>query len=122
MLVVPADLPQLSADAVGTVVRLLAAPRAVALAGAARDGGTNILACRPAGAIPPRFGPRSFAAHCRAARAIGIRPGVVTTAALGHDLDRLDDLSIFLRSGTSTRTHAYLTNLGIEERVPCLAS
>jgi len=122
MVVFPSDLPHLSQRAIRRVVACLAASRSVALVKATGDGGTNVLGCRPAGIIPPRFGPCSFDAHFRAARAAGIAPEVLDLAQLGHDLDRPGDLLTFLRARTPTRTHAYLTTLGIEERLPCLTS
>jgi 2-phospho-L-lactate guanylyltransferase len=73
MLVVPADLPQLSAASIDPIVRLLDAPDVVVLVQAPADGGTNVLACRPAAAIPPLFGPQSFWRHREAARHAGIR-------------------------------------------------
>jgi 2-phospho-L-lactate guanylyltransferase len=117
MLVIPADLPHLSAEAIGQVVDLLDAPRSVALLRASGDGGTNLLGCRPADVIPPSFGPSSFARHSRAAHRTGIVPRVLTCPALGQDIDRPGDLAAFLALGTATRTHQFLTRFGIAERL-----
>jgi 2-phospho-L-lactate/phosphoenolpyruvate guanylyltransferase len=115
MVVIPSDLPQLTHGAVEQLAALLDAPKAVALVEATGDGGTNVLGCRPAAVIEPQFGRRSFAAHHRAARAAGV-------THLGNDLDRPDDLLTFLQARTPTRTHSYLTDLGIEERLSCSMS
>jgi 2-phospho-L-lactate guanylyltransferase len=117
MLVIPADLPHLSAEAIGRMIDLLDAPRSVALLRASGDGGTNLLGCRPADVIPPSFGPSSFERHSRAAHRAGIAPRVLTCPALGQDIDRPDDLAAFLALGTATRTHQFLASLQITERL-----
>jgi 2-phospho-L-lactate guanylyltransferase len=119
ILVVPADLPQLSAAAIEHIVRLLDVPPAVALVQAAADGGTNVLACRPAAAIPPLFGPQSFWRHREAARQAAIRTSVVKNPELEHDIDRPDDLVAFLSMETAaqTRTHAFVSRLDIADRL-----
>lgn len=119
LLVVPADLPQLSATSIEQVVRLLEAPEAVALVQAAADGGTNLLACRPAGVIPPLFGPQSFWRHREAARHAGIRTSIVKNRELEQDIDRPHDLIAFLSMGNAvqTQTHAYLSSLDIADRL-----
>lgn len=108
MLVVPADLPHLSVEAVEFVVRQIDAPSAVALLPAARDGGTNLLACRPADIIEPRFGAASFELHCEAARRAGLAPRVLDWPGLEHDIDRPDDVAAFLAIETATRSDAFL--------------
>jgi 2-phospho-L-lactate guanylyltransferase len=119
MLVVPADLPQLSAASIDQIVRLLDAPEAVALVQAPADGGTNLLACRPAGVIPPLFGPQSFWRHREAARHAGIRTSIVKSRELEQDIDRPDDLIAFLSMETAvqTRTHAFVSSLDIADRL-----
>jgi 2-phospho-L-lactate guanylyltransferase len=117
MLVIPGDLPHLSADAILQMIDLLDAPRSVALLPASGDGGTNLLACRPVDVIPPSFGPSSFERHSRAAHRAGITPRVLTDRRLGRDIDRADDLAAFLSLGTATRTHRFLSRLEIAERL-----
>jgi 2-phospho-L-lactate guanylyltransferase len=119
MLVVPTDLPHVSLASLEEIVRLLDAPEAVALVQAAADGGTNVLACRPAGAIPPLFGPQSFWRHREAARHAGIRTAIVTNRELERDIDRPDDLIAFLSMATAvrTRTHAFVSSLDIADRL-----
>jgi 2-phospho-L-lactate guanylyltransferase len=117
MLVVPADLPQLSAAAVERIVGLLGAPRAVAIV-PATDGGTNLLGCKPAGIIPPSFGPLSFDGHRQAACLAGVTPTILAWSELGHDLDRPEDLAAFLSLGTASRTHAFLSSLAMAALTP----
>jgi 2-phospho-L-lactate guanylyltransferase len=111
VLVIPADLPHVSPIAVEEIVGLLSARPVVALV-PATGGGTNLLACKPAGVIPPGFGPNSFDRHCQAAREAGVTPTILAWSDLGRDIDRPDDLAAFLALETATRTHAFLSSLG----------
>ncbi len=117
LIVVPADLPHLSVAAIERVVEALASPDTIAIIPATGDGGTNVLGCRPAGVIPPLFGPQSFWRHREAARHAGIRAVVVSDSELEQDLDRPDDLVTFLSMNTPTRTHAFLSGLSMPERM-----
>jgi len=91
MMVVPADLAGLAPERVDSIVRRLPQGPAVMLA-PSDDGGTNLLACRPANVIAPRFGPGSFAAHCEAARQADVEPIAIETATIGRDIDSPEDL------------------------------
>ena len=91
MLVVPSDLPQLTSGHIDDVCRRLPDGRAVAVV-SSNDGGTNLLACRPANAIAPSFGPESFARHCAAAEKVGIAPLTIRAAELARDIDTPEDL------------------------------
>jgi 2-phospho-L-lactate/phosphoenolpyruvate guanylyltransferase len=116
VVVVPADLPHLLPADIEEMIDLINSPRAVVLVRAS-DGGTNLLACRPAGVITPRFGPDSFNAHCVAASREGITPTVRFAPHLGLDIDRPDDLLAFVARGSATRTHEYLSTLNIQTRL-----
>jgi 2-phospho-L-lactate guanylyltransferase len=115
MIVVPADLPHITMDVMKKLTRLLAVRRAVALVPAVDDGGTNLLACRPAEIILPSFGPDSFERHRKAAQAVGIAPTVLAWPEMGRDIDRPGDLEAFLSLHTTTRTHDYLARRGLAE-------
>lgn len=116
MIVIPTDLPHISADAIEKLVHLLAAPCSVALVPATEDGGTNLLALRPARIIPLSFGPNSFERHRKAAHTAGILPSILRAPELGRDIDRPEDLEAFMSLHTATRTHAFLASLGLAER------
>jgi FO synthase len=111
VLVIPSDIPQLSPRAIADAVKAVEAAGSLAVVRATRDGGTNLLACRPVGMIPLCFGPHSFERHCRFARAH--KMSLCTSAAddLGLDIDRPDDLAAFLALRRPTRTLSYLTSL-----------
>jgi len=118
IVVVPSDIPQLSPEAVEYAVDAVSADAAVALQRAS-DGGTNLLACRPAGIIIPHFGPGSFHAHCAAAQRLNLMPRIIEWPALELDLDRPDDLRTFLSLQTATRAHtcvAQALSLGMISR------
>lgn len=100
-LVLPADLPLLTVEALG---RLLDAADAALAAGSGRPlvaiapsdarNGTNALLLSPADVIEPSFGEHSFEAHVRAAAAADATLQVVTDPALGFDLDTPEDVEM----------------------------
>lgn len=94
VLVVPADLPNLSAEALHALVLAGETPRSIAIAPDRHRSGTNALLLHPPLAVPFLFGVDSFAAHCEAARARDLRLSVVDHPALALDLDTPDDLAL----------------------------
>ncbi len=88
LLVLPADVPAVTAD---DVTRIFAAPEPVVLAGS-WDGGTNALLRSPPGAIASQFGPKSADAHAAAAAGNGLECGTVDAQSLYYDIDRIEDL------------------------------
>ena len=116
VVVVPSDIPQLTPGAIAAAVHAVASPGTMAIA-AADDGGTNLLACRPAGAIPLHFGSHSFERHCRAATEAGIAVHTLHIPELRPDIDRPEDLSRFVALESQTRTHEFLVRLGIRDRL-----
>jgi len=113
VVVVPSDIPQLSPGAVAQAVAAIGAPGSLAVIAATHDGGTNLLGCRPANALPLCFGARSFDKHCAAAGAQGMQLRVLPPGDLGLDIDRPDDIEAFLALQSSTRAQAYLATLGV---------
>ena len=103
ILVVPGDLPAVSAGELGRVVRAAVAvlaervaagspPNAIVAIVPDRGGtGTNVLLVAPPGAIAFQFGEGSRAAHAAAARRAGAAY-VELGGPLGLDLDTPDDL------------------------------
>jgi 2-phospho-L-lactate/phosphoenolpyruvate guanylyltransferase len=117
IIVVPSDIPQLTPLAIAAVVQAVALPRTMAIAAAADDGGTNLLAGRPAGAIPLRFGRRSFERHYRAATRAGLTVQTLHLPELLLDIDRPEDLRRFVALESRTRTHEFLSWPGIRGRL-----
>jgi len=111
------DLPELDAEDVATA---LAASAPVVLAPAASDGGTNFLLRRPPGAIPARFGRRSFARHRLEAARRGLELAEVRTPGLAHDLDRPADLARLIAGDHASVTRSVCLEMGLADRLPLL--
>jgi 2-phospho-L-lactate/phosphoenolpyruvate guanylyltransferase len=117
MLQLPADVPLLTTDDIGALLRAHGEAPAVTLA-PSRDGrGTNALVCSPPDLLPLCFGDDSFRAHRRGTEALGIAPRIVRRPGLALDIDTPDDLAAFLAAPPRTRTYAYLVESGIAERI-----
>lgn len=112
-IIVPSDIPQLTRTAIVQAAAALSAPCTIAIAAAARDGGTNLLGGRPASTMSLSFGPHSFERHCRAAAGTGLTIRVLQAPELSLDIDRPEDIGAFLSLKTSTRTHAFLSRICI---------
>lgn len=117
IVVIPSDIPQISPQTIERAIRAVCAPRTLAIAAATEDGGTNLLACRPATAMPLCFGPQSFDRHCRAALQAGLAVERLHLDNLAVDIDRPEDIAAFLRLNSKTRTHAFLADLGMRDRL-----
>ena len=112
--VVLADLPLVTAEALGEV---LGDKAKVAAAPAASDGGTNVLVRRPASVIPARFGRHSFASHRWAARRARVAFRQVDVPDLAFDLDRPEDLRRVLSAGRRGRTRTACLEMALPERL-----
>jgi 2-phospho-L-lactate/phosphoenolpyruvate guanylyltransferase len=94
LLVLHADLVEVSAPTIDDMVRAMPAGPGVVLAPDRRRVGTNALLTRPPQIIPFAFGPGSFEAHRRLAEALGITLVVHESPGLADDLDTPDDLTL----------------------------
>lgn len=94
LLVLPADLPYLSAFDVRMLLNLLGEDeRTVVISPDESREGTNALLIRPPDAMPFAFGPGSYEAHLRAVRERGLEPAIYEDASLAFDLDTREDLA-----------------------------
>ena len=109
LLVVPGDLPLISAADIIALTDALARAPSVVIA-PSRDGGTNGLLLRPPGVMAPAYGPGSAARHQAAARAAGAVVAVVETARWALDIDTPEDLTRAraLPGGEALETVRYL--------------
>jgi 2-phospho-L-lactate guanylyltransferase len=111
LVVVLADLPEIRpsdlADAIGFL------PERGLVICPSHDKGTGLLAMRPAGLIPFRFGPLSFSLHKREAAAQKLPIEVVRAESIARDIDSPDDLRGLLARGGETATHRLLATLDI---------
>ena len=95
VLVLPADLPLLSAaDIEAMIAALPDSGPGLVLAPDLHGSGTNALLARPAGVVGHHFGDGSFEAHWAAARKLSIACAVVETPGLALDVDSQDDLEL----------------------------
>lgn len=90
LLVVPADVPHLSA---GDLAALVDSSQDVTLVAASRDGGTNALKLTPPTLMPFCFGRHSAAAYRSVAIARGLSLCEPELASLSTDIDVVDDLA-----------------------------
>jgi len=117
MLVIPADVPLITPIDIEMILATHRAAPSITLVPSGIDGGTNALACSPPQAVPFSFGEDSFRRHREAAWARGIEPKILSLERVGHDIDRPGDLATFLLRPSLTHTYAYLTTIGVSERL-----
>lgn len=101
LLIVPVDLPGITATAVRELIEGDAPLYGIAVA-ATIDGGTGALLLTPPNIIPPAFGPGSFARHLMLARLQGVRAEEVDVPAFALDLDTPEDLDRLVISPVET--------------------
>jgi len=97
VLVIPADLPLLTAADVAALLARATDPPVVVIAPDRHHRGTNALLLSPADLIDYDFGDNSFSRHCERARRAGARLEVVELPSLGLDLDLPEDLELVRR-------------------------
>lgn len=95
-LVLPADLPLLTAGDITALLDLAREPRCVVIAPDGRGEGTNALLLRPPDALHFAFGPQSFYEHCAQAETSQIALHVYRSPTVAFDLDTPADLKQLL--------------------------
>ena len=97
VLVLPADLPLLSAGEIRAMIGLAHEPPVMLIAPDRHRRGTNALLVSPVALIESDFGRDSFARHVRRARAAGARVEICELPGLALDLDSPADFEIYRR-------------------------
>ncbi len=92
ILVLHADLPNLSAAEIVQMVQLLPSSPAAVLAPDHTGSGTNALLIAPPDTLSFHFGPDSFARHVAAADARGLPYAVAHAPGIAGDIDTPDDV------------------------------
>ena len=115
LVVVLADVPEITPADVQQVIDAVPFPRGIVIC-PSRDKGTSILAARPPSVIPFRFGPLSFSAHKREAAAQGLEAQVLHIETLAADIDSPADLQNLLSRPAETATQRLLARLGVAAR------
>ena len=123
ILVVAADLPYLSARALGEFVAV--APHAAVVIARSYNGGTNAMLFRRGARIDTAFGPQSAATHMQRATAAGLAAAIVDMPCLADDVDTPSDVDLLISRATLTdeltltesrvgrHTRAAITQLGL---------
>ena len=94
VIIVPADLPLLTADDIHEVVRRGVNPPVVVITPDRHHQGTNALLISPPGLINYEYGPGSFQRHCVQAQKAGARLEVCERGAVALDIDMPEDLEL----------------------------
>jgi 2-phospho-L-lactate guanylyltransferase len=111
-IVVPADIPLITAEELHRV--LDAAPQEGAVIVPAYDRrGTNCILRRPASLIPLRFGNDSFLPHCEAMRRTGKELVIVEMPGIGLDVDNPHELELLVERDGQTNAQRLLRSWGI---------
>lgn len=92
VLVLPADLPQITTGDIYTLLAAAKEPPVVVIAPDHRHEGTNALLINPAGLIDYDFGPGSFEKHCELTRQAGATLNICELPSIAHDIDTPEDL------------------------------
>lgn len=108
MLVLPCDVPGVSADELDALVQVHRGRRAMTLVPARDRDGTNALLLTPPSALQPAYGSGSCARHLVAGHAAGLQPRVIELPGLALDLDHPRDLHAFVDRYPGTRTGRFL--------------
>ncbi|MCZ2127135.1 MAG: 2-phospho-L-lactate guanylyltransferase [Anaerolineales bacterium] len=105
VLILPIDLPFVSAADVRTLIDSAAKPPVVVIAPDRHKKGTNAMLIVPAGQIEYDFGENSFERHCERAIQSGARVEVVELPSLGLDLDNPEDLELVRQMEAELESH-----------------
>lgn len=92
VLVLPADLPQLSSEDIRSLLRAGEKPPVVVIAPDHHHEGTNALYMNPAGLIEYDFGEGSYERHRQRALSAGVDLQICELPSLAHDVDVPADL------------------------------
>ena len=114
LVVVLADVPEIQPSDIEDALAKL--PERGLVICPSHDKGTGLLAMRPAGLIPFRFGALSSSLHKREAAAQKLPVEVVHAESIARDIDSPDDLRALMARGGDTATHRLLSRLDIGAR------
>lgn len=115
---IPGDAPALTVFEVDGLIALNGnSEPALTLCPSHDRRGTNCIVATPPDLIRFHFGHESFGPHLQEAEKIGITPSIRPLPGLGLDIDTPEDVLKFLDLPHTTRTHRFLTENGIAERL-----
>lgn len=117
---IPGDIPTVTPDELAEVIAVHASSqrsRAFTISPSHDYGGSNCIICTPPDLIPLKFGEDSFRRHLASARAAGIETRVVERPGIALDIDNPKDIACLATTPGNTRTHRFLDESGIGQRV-----
>jgi len=114
-IVVPADIPLITADELHRVLDA-APPQGAVIVPAYDRRGSNCILRRPASVIALRFGNDSFVPHCEAMRRTGKELVILEMPGIGLDIDYPHELDLLLERAGDTSAQRLLRSWGFGAR------
>jgi 2-phospho-L-lactate/phosphoenolpyruvate guanylyltransferase len=111
VLVVPADIPLVSAQDIDEIVALGSEGKSVVLS-PSTDGGTNALFKCPPNLVPARFGLGSSAKHAKEAYNKGVCVKLHYSIGIANDIDSSEDLKKIFEVENNTMSKRVLEQIG----------
>ena len=108
MMQLPGDIPLATPGEFSHVLSMHRAAPSFTIVPSHDDFGSNTVVVSPPTAVPLSFGDDSFFPHLRTAKLCGIDPTIVRLQGIGRDIDSPEDLNVFARMNSATRTQAFL--------------
>jgi len=116
VLIVPADVPMITAEDINRIIRLGAERKCIVIS-PSLNGGTNALLQKPPGVIPLRFGPDSYMKHINQASFKGISVKSYWSKRVAADVDTLDDLAAFFEAESQTLFQQFMQQIRLRKKL-----
>jgi 2-phospho-L-lactate guanylyltransferase len=118
VLVIPADIPQLSPEDINKIIELGTSGGSAVVLSPSNNGGTNALFRNPPNLIFPNFGYRSFSKHLKQAQTKGISVKLHYSASICLDIDSKGDLRKLFESPIASHSKSFLEEIGFGSKEP----
>jgi len=122
VMVVHGDLPEINASEISELIechKQVTTP-ALTIAPDSHLKGSNCLLCRPASTLTYCYGNQSLKAHSKQSQLKGLKLNIKALKGISRDLDTPADLYQLINNfphKISTKTHHFLVDSGISERI-----
>jgi 2-phospho-L-lactate guanylyltransferase len=111
VLVLPADIPLLSAEDINSIIELGNGSEPAVVLSPSNNGGTNALYQKPPHLILARFGQKSFDKHIKQAHGKGISLKLHYSSSVAFDIDHEQDVQKLLETPSNTYSRQFLANI-----------